>query len=56
MVTQRRLGGRSERVRVKVLDAALAQLLKEGYDGLNVRDVARAAEDAETTEAEPSEA
>jgi len=49
MVTQRRLGGRSERVRVKVLDAALAQLLKEGYDGLNVRDVARAAEVAETT-------
>jgi AcrR family transcriptional regulator len=49
MVTERRPGGRSERVRVGVLDAALAQLLKQGYDGLNVRDVARAAEVAETT-------
>jgi AcrR family transcriptional regulator len=49
MVTERRPGGRSERVRVGVLDAALAQLLREGYDGLNVRDVARAAEVAETT-------
>jgi AcrR family transcriptional regulator len=48
MVT-RRTGGRSERVRARVLDAALAQLLREGYDGLNVRDVARAAEVAETT-------
>lgn len=49
MVTERRPGGRSERVRVGVLDAALAQLLREGYDGLNVREVARAAEVAETT-------
>jgi AcrR family transcriptional regulator len=49
MVTERRPGGRSERVRVGVLDAALAQLLSDGYDGLNVRDVARAAEVAETT-------
>jgi AcrR family transcriptional regulator len=49
MVTERRPGGRSERVRVGVLDAALAQLLKKGYDGLTVRDVARAAEVAETT-------
>ena len=49
MVTERRTGGRSERVRVGVLDAAVAQLLSEGYDGLNVRDVARAAEVAETT-------
>jgi len=49
MVTERRPGGRSERVRVNVLDAALAQLLRAGYDGLNVREVARAAEVAETT-------
>jgi AcrR family transcriptional regulator len=49
MVTDRRPGGRSERVRVDVLDAALAQLLRDGYDGLKVRDVARAAEVAETT-------
>lgn len=49
MVTERRPGGRSERVRVDVLDAALAQLLRDGYDGLNVREVARAAGVAETT-------
>lgn len=48
MVT-RRPGGRSEQVRVQVLDSALAQLLANGYDGLSVRDVARAAEVAETT-------
>jgi AcrR family transcriptional regulator len=44
-----RPGGRSERVRVSVLDAAVAQLLAAGYDGLTVRDVARAAGVAETT-------
>jgi AcrR family transcriptional regulator len=48
MVT-RRPGGRSEQVRVKVLDSALAQLLDAGYDGLSIRDVARAAGVAETT-------
>ena len=48
MVT-RRPGGRSEQVRVKVLDSALAQLLDGGYDGLSVREVARAAQVAETT-------
>ena len=48
MVT-RRTGGRSERVRARVLGAALQRLLVVGYDGLNVRDVARMAEVAETT-------
>lgn len=48
MVT-RRPGGRSEQVRVKVLDSALAQILDGGYDGLTVREVARAAGVAETT-------
>jgi AcrR family transcriptional regulator len=48
MVT-RRSGGRSERVRAKVLDAAVERLLVDGYDGLRVRDVARAADVAETT-------
>lgn len=48
MVT-RRPGGRSEHVRVKILDAALSRLLAGGYDALTVRDVARSAEVAETT-------
>ncbi|WP_156426672.1 TetR/AcrR family transcriptional regulator [Mycobacterium sp. IS-3022] len=48
MVT-RRPGGRSERVRVKVLEAAVERLLVDGYDGLKVRDVARLADVAETT-------
>lgn len=48
MVT-RRPGGRSEQVRVKVLDSALDQLVEAGYDGLSIRDVARAAGVAETT-------
>ncbi len=48
MVT-RRPGGRSERVRAHVLEAALDQLLAVGLTGLSVRDVAAAAGVAETT-------
>ena len=44
-----RPGGRSERVRMQVLDAALDRLVAVGFAGLNVRDVARAAGVAETT-------
>ncbi|MEH3142908.1 MAG: TetR/AcrR family transcriptional regulator [Mycobacterium kyogaense] len=48
MVT-RRPGGRSERVRARVLEAALDHLLAAGLTGLSVRDVAAAAGVAETT-------
>ena len=47
--TRRRPGGRSERVRIAVLDAALAQLVAHGYDGLSIGAVAREAGVAETT-------
>lgn len=45
----RRPGGRSERIRLTVLDAAADQLLTHGYAGLSVREVAQAAGVAETT-------
>jgi AcrR family transcriptional regulator len=44
-----RPGGRSERVRVAILDAALAQLMSDGYDALSIGRVAKAAGVAETT-------
>ncbi|MEZ0050233.1 AcrR family transcriptional regulator [Mycobacterium sp. MAA66] len=44
-----RPGGRSERARIAVLDAALNQLITHGYDGLTVANVAREAGVAETT-------
>lgn len=47
--SRRRPGGRSERVRTAVLDAALAQLVAHGYDGLSIGAVAREAGVAETT-------
>src|SRR4051794_32255220 len=44
-----RPGGRSERVRVAVLRAALEQLLARGYDALSVGEVAESAGVAVTT-------
>jgi AcrR family transcriptional regulator len=44
-----RPGGRSERARLAVLDAALNQLVAHGYDGLTIANVAREAGVAETT-------
>lgn len=46
---QRRPGGRSARVQDAVAQAALAQLLEVGYQGLTIRGVAQAAGVAETT-------
>ena len=47
--TRRRPGGRSERIRTAVLDAALSQLALHGYEGLSIAAVAREAGVAETT-------
>lgn len=46
---RRRPGGRSERIRTAVLEAALSQLALHGYDGLSIAAVAREAGVAETT-------
>ena len=48
-IVKTRPGGRSERVRIAVLDAALNQLITHGYNALTVANVAREAGVAETT-------